>query len=177
MGGMHKPGSWWRSDKSISGGAMFDWGAHIIDWILHLVPQQVSGVDGYYHKLRWTENTNEDHTELVIRFEGGQTAQVEISALAAASKPRWRILGTKGAIVMNEWNKIEVTVDHQGHLAKFEERVPDSDWQAYYNNVAGHLMRGENLVVKPEQARRVISIIEAAEKSSGAKSTVKPAYS
>ena len=176
MGGMRDPGTWWRSDKAISGGAMFDWGAHIIDWILHFIPQQVAGVDGYYHKRRWTQNTNEDHTELVIRFEGGETAQVEISSIAAASKPRWRILGTKGAIVMNDWRTIEVTVDHQGHMAKFEERVPDSDWEAYYANVGGHLMRGEELVVKLEEARRIISIIEAAERSSAAKATAKPVY-
>ena len=177
MGGMHAPRTWWRADKKLSGGAMFDWGAHIIDWVLHFVPHQVAGVDGYFHKRRWMENTNEDHTELVIRFEGGETAQVEISSIAAASKARWRILGTKGAIVMKEWNTIEVTVDHQGRLAKFEERVPESDWQAYYQNIGGHLMRGEELIVKPEEARRIISIIEAAEKSSAAKSTVVPAYS
>jgi scyllo-inositol 2-dehydrogenase (NADP+) len=176
MGGLRQPGTWWRSYKEYSGGAMFDWGAHIIDWILHLVPQRVAGVDGYYHKRRWQEVTNEDHTELIIRFEGGETAQVEISNLAAASKPRWRILGTHGAIVMQDWNTISVTIDHKGHLAKFDTKAKDSDWQAYYNNVAGHLMRDEELVVKPEEARRIISIIEAAEQSSKAKSTVVPAY-
>jgi scyllo-inositol 2-dehydrogenase (NADP+) len=177
MGGMHKPGTWWRSDKAISGGAMFDWGAHIIDWCLHFVPSKIAGVDGYYHKLRWMESTNEDHTELVIRFHDGQTAQVEISALAAASKPRWRILGTKGAIVMEDWQNIKVTVDHDGYLAKFDVRVPNSDWDAYYQNVADHLTNGANLVVKPEEARRIIAVIEAAEKSSSARATHKPSYS
>jgi len=51
MGSLSAPGNWWRSDKKISGGTMFDWGAHIIDWIFHLVPKQVVGVDGYYQKL------------------------------------------------------------------------------------------------------------------------------
>lgn len=27
----------WRSDKKISGGVMYDWGAHFIDWLLNLV--------------------------------------------------------------------------------------------------------------------------------------------
>jgi len=176
MGGLHAPGTWWRSDKKISGGAMFDWGAHIVDWVFHLIPESIAGVDGYYHKRRWHEVSNEDHTELVIRFEGGQTAQVEISSLAAVGKPRWRILGTHGAIVMPSWSEIEVTVDHQGHLAKFSVKPKDTDWPAYYQNIAGHLMRGEELVVKAEEARRIISAIEAAEKSSEAKATVVPAY-
>jgi scyllo-inositol 2-dehydrogenase (NADP+) len=176
MGSLHPLGNWWRSDKKISGGAMFDWGAHIIDWIFHLVPKQVVGVDGYYQKLRWFEHTNEDHTELTIRFDGGANANVEISSLAASAKARWRILGTKGAIVMHSWDKIEVTVDHDGYIAKFEPQIMKTNQQAYYNNIAGHLMKGEDLVVKPEEARRIISIIEAAERSSLAHQTVKPAY-
>ena len=176
MGGLQPLGNWWRSEKKISGGAMFDWGAHIIDWIFHLVPKQVIGVDGYYQKLRWFEHTNEDHTELNIRFEGGTKASVEISSLAAAQKDRWRILGTRGSIVMHGWDKIEVTVDHEGYLAKFDAPMQKTNQQAYYNNIAAHLMKGEELIVKAEEARRIIAVIEAAERSSIAQHTVKPAY-
>jgi predicted dehydrogenase len=78
LGGYHQPGSWWRSSKEISGGAMFDWGAHMIDWILNLVPEEIVGVDGYYHKRRWVDVSNEDHTELSIRYASGANAKVEI---------------------------------------------------------------------------------------------------
>ena len=177
MGGYHGPNNWWRDDKKISGGAMFDWGAHIIDWILHFVPQSVSGVDGYFHKLVWFENkTNEDHCELVIRFENGATAQVEISSIAALGKPRWRILGTKGAYAMPQWDKLEGYGLIDGKVAKYDAPLQKSDWHAFYKNIAGHLMRNEELVVKAEQARRIISIIESAEESSTLKRTVEPAY-
>ena len=36
----------------------------------------------------------------------------------------------------------------------------------YYRNVADHLLLGEELIVKPEQARRVIGVIEAGQISS-----------
>jgi predicted dehydrogenase len=176
MGSLQPMNNWWRSDKKLSGGNMFDWGAHIIDWIFHLIPKQVVGVDGYYQKLRWFEHTNEDHTELTLRFEGGANATVEISNLAAAQKDRWRILGTKGSIVMHSWDKIEVTVDHEGYLAKFEPPIAKTNQQAYYNNIAGHLMKGQELIVKPEEARRIVAVIEAAERSSAAQQTIKPAY-
>jgi predicted dehydrogenase len=175
MGGYHKPGDWWRSDKTISGGAMFDWGAHIIDWILQLVPERVAGVDGYYHKRHWT-HTNEDHTELMIRFESGKTAQVEISSLAAFPKDRWRILGTKGAMRVYDWNKVEVAVEVGGNVAKYQPHAPKDEWQGYYNNVAGHLMRGEDLVVKATEGRRTIGVIEAAERSSELQRTVVPDF-
>jgi predicted dehydrogenase len=41
-----------------------------------------------------------------------------------------------------------------------------SEWKTYYANIADHLLRGGELKVKPEQARRVIAILETAEKSS-----------
>jgi predicted dehydrogenase len=176
MPGFGEPGPWWRSDKKISGGAMFDWGAHIVDWVQQFVPEPIAGVDGYFHKRRWHNRTNEDHTELVIRFASGKTAQIEISSLAAAGKSRWRILGTEGAIEQPGWEDLDVTVDHKGHLAKFKVKPEKSRWEAYYENIAGHLMRGEELVVKPEEARRTIGIIEAAEKSSAQKHTVVPKY-
>lgn len=176
MAGFHEPGPWWRSDKEISGGNMFDWGAHIVDWILQFVREPIAGVDGYFHKRRWTKRTNEDHTELVIRFESGKTAQIEISSLAAADKARWRILGTEGAIVQQGWDKIEVAVDHNGRVARFTVNPGKGDWEKYYANIADHLMRGEELVVKPEEARRTIGVIEAAEQSSKAMKTVAPKY-
>lgn len=176
MAGFGEPGTWWRSDKKISGGALFDWGAHIVDWIQHFVTDDISGVDGYFHKRRWNSRTNEDHTELVIRFKTGKTAQVEISSLAAVGKAKWRILGTHGAIVQPGWSTIEVTVDHKGRLAKYSVEPAKDNWSAFYENIAGHLMRGEELVIKPEQARRTIGIIEAAEQSSAAGHTVAPAY-
>ncbi len=177
MGGYNGPRGWWRDDKAISGGAMFDWGAHIIDWILHFVPQKVVGVDGYYHKLVWFEKkSNEDHCELIIRFENGATAQVEISSIAAVGKPRWRILGTKGAIQMPGWDELEVYGLIDGNVAKYVPSIQKSEWAAYYVNVAGHLMRGEDLIVKAAEARRIIAIIEAAEASSEAKRTVASAY-
>lgn len=175
MGNYAKPGTWWRSDKKVSGGAMYDWGAHIVDWILQIIQEPIAGVDGYYHKRHWT-HTNEDHTELVIRFESGRTAQVEISSLAAIGKDRWRLLGTKGAIRCFNWDKLEAVVDHEGHNAKIELKAKNTDWAAYYRNVAGHLMRGEELEVKAVEGRRTIGVIEAAEQSSAEKRTVVPKY-
>ena len=177
LGGFHHPGTWWRSSKAISGGAMFDWGAHMIDWILNLIPEEVVGVDGYYHKRRWSDVTNEDHTELTIRFANGTNANVEITSLAAHQKPRWRILGSHGALHMPSWDRVFVTVDHDGQLANFDIPAQPSHWQRYYDNVYAHLTAGAELDVKPQQARRIIAIIEAAEASSQQQRPVVPAYS
>lgn len=176
MGGLHAPGDWWRSDKEKSGGALFDWGAHIVDWFLHLISGEVVGVDGAFHKRRWHNVTNEDHTEATLRFAGGETATVEISSLAAAGKDRWRILGTHGAITMPGWDRIHVVFDHRGKSARYDFKPRESQGHLYYDDVYRHLTTGAPLEVTGESARRIIAMIEAAETSSREMRTVAPAY-
>jgi len=52
-----------------------------------------------------------------------------------------------------------------GYPAEIEVRYKQGEWPKYYENIAAHLLRGEELVVKPEESRRVIAIMETAEKS------------
>lgn len=163
-GGWGHPGHWWRSDKKISGGAFYDWGAHFVDWVLGIVPGPMKNVTGFFHKRVWDDITNEDHTQATIRFASGAYADVQISTIARAPKPRWRILGTKGGI-LDEGGSLQVFGDMAGITGRAEVPYQKTNWQAYYDNVAAHLLRGEPLAVTPESARRVIAVIETAEKS------------
>ncbi len=169
FGGYGHPSFWWRSHKPIAGGAFYDWGAHFLDWILNLVPSKITEVSGYFQfKRQWHDVTNEDHCEAVVRFANGCRAGLEISSLAAIGKKRWRILGTQGAIedLGNEkFRLVSMTGGVQQDV--LIDYLP-SDWEAYYRNIADHLLLDEPLAVTPESARRVIGVIETAEKSSRA---------
>ncbi len=166
-GGYGRPGTWWRSDKRVSGGHFYDWGAHYMDWLLNIMaPRKVVGVAGRFHKLVWHHVTNEDHVEAWIRFDDGAVADVQFSSIACSGKPRWRILGTKGAIVDRGGGQFELTSVVRGVQMRADVRYQDSDWPAYYQNLANHLLKGRELEVKPEEAARVIAIMEAAERSS-----------
>lgn len=160
--------AWWRSSKQVSGGYFYDWGAHFLDWLLGIVPGPIDSVTGFFHKRVWHDVTNEDHVEANIRFASGCVANVQMSSIAHAGKPRWWVLGDKGAIV-DKGGYFEVTGDFESNGYKSTLQVPyggHSEWQTYYNNIAAHLRDGAELNVKPEQARRVIAVLEGAEKSS-----------
>lgn len=178
QGGYRHPGYWWRSDKAISGGVMHDWGAHCIDWILNLVPSMITQVMGDFQKKVWNDVTNEDHGEAYIRFENGVTADYWISSIAALSRPKWLILGTKGAI-RAEWGQNEVTVASFTSGICLESQVkvtgPGYGAEQYYRMIADHLLLGEALLVTPESARRVIGVIDAAQRSAQLGHSVAPA--
>ena len=170
-GGFGEPkADWWRASKAISGGSIYDWGAHFADWMLQIMPYKIEAITGAYQKLRWFGVDNEDHTVANIRFEGGRTATLEMSSIAAIGKPAWRVLGTHGAIEMKTLGNKDDALTVVSHVNGYEHkgRVPflNDDWDGFYRNVADHLLVGEPLAVTPESARKVIAVLSLSEVSS-----------
>jgi len=162
------PDNLWRSHKPISGGPFYDWGSHFLDWILQLMPGEIENVAGTLHKRVWTDVTIEDQAQVVVRFEGGRYADLQLSDIAAVPKPKWRILGTRGGILADGFAggaSVKVITYSNGMRDEQMLKVPERRWESYYENVADHLLSGEPLIVTPEAARRVIAVIEAAQKS------------
>ncbi len=176
MGGWSKPRKRWRADKKISGGAFYDWGAHYMDWVLGLVPDaKLESVTGFFHQdVVWKNVTNEDQVQALVRFDDGCVADIQMSDVALAARPRWRILGTKGAI--EDWNGGSFTVYTRvkGYPAEMDVKYQEGQRPQYYQNIAAHLTRGAELIVKPEQAARAIAVIEYAERSAKQGRTLKP---
>ena len=172
----------WYSEKAKSGGAFYFWGPHAVDWVLDLMGQRMTGVTGFFHNLVWHDVDVEDHVEAVIRFESGAMADVSHSRISLAGKPLWRILGTKGAIIDTGRNATtgyeqKIAVPSQGSLTliqvdgsgkRSEQEVPylDCDWPTYWQELADHLLRGGPVPVSGEFGRRVIGVLETAERSS-----------
>lgn len=168
---------WWRADKKISGGSIYDWGAHFTDWILNLVPEPVDWVSGYQVKNKtWKGYTNEDHSEYTLRFKGGCTATLTMSNLSMSGRPRWRILGEQGAIE-DSGGKFRVESMIKGRRMSTEVDYLESTGYMYYQNVYDHLLGRADLVITPESAARVIGVLEAANTSAARQSVpVKPAF-
>lgn len=168
MGHFGRPGNWWRSNKAVCGGAFYDWGAHIVDWVLGLVPGKMVNVTGFFHQDRvWHGITNEDQVQAIVRFESGAVADIQLSSIARIGKPRFRILGTRGAIE-DHWGQksFKMVTEINGVVVNSEVAYKPGGWNDYYNNVADHLLLDEPLEVTAESARRVIAVIELAEQSS-----------
>lgn len=166
-GGYGKPDpKWWRSVKRVSGGHFYDWGAHYLDWLLNVLPSKMVNVTGFFHNLVWHDITNEDHVHAVIRFANGASADVQMSSMAKVGKPRWRLLGSHGAIVSTD-NKFHVWSEVDGHPKEQDVAFQGRPGPGFYENFVAHVHdRSVPLIVTPESARRVIAILELSEKSS-----------
>ena len=123
-------------------------------------------VIGQFQKRVWKNVTNEDHVEAYVKFDSGAVAHVQLSHLAAAGKPKWYILGTKGAIVDTGDGQFTVHTRTHERMASFQVKYYESTWASYYEMLADHLTKGAPNPVTPESARRVIAVMELAERSS-----------
>ena len=178
MGGYRKQGDWWRSDRKISGGAIYDWGAHFMDWILNIVGDDIDWVSGYQVKNpEWRKAyTNEDHSEVTVKFKGGCMSHLEITNLSMDRRPRWRVLGERGSIVAGD-GAFQVQSLVNGREMSASVPHGKQDFHAYYANVYRHLQGRAKLAVTAESAARVIAVLEAANRSATRGSApVKPAY-
>jgi predicted dehydrogenase len=167
----------WRASKAISGGGLYDWGAHAIDWVLSLVPGRMTQVTGFFHQVQGRESANEDQTRALIRFENGCVAEICQSRIASIAKPYlWYILGTRGAILDTGRDAIkgycrELNGPPGGSFTLRTEQgqreinYKESDWATYYVDLANHLLRGAPVPASGEEGRRVITVLETAEKS------------
>lgn len=186
VGGYGHPCNLWHSDADSSGGAFYDWGAHVLDQVLDLVPTRVAHVSATTHKRRWFDVTNADHSRVLLRFDDGTEAEFVHSDLAAALKPRWYVLGTEGALV-GSWRHERVVArndvgtlaedvlapadspplldlyDRDGSVTRLA--TPTAPPHPFHRELADAILLGLPMSVTGATSRRVLSVMEAATES------------
>ncbi len=183
VGGYDHPCNFWHSDADVSGGAIYDWGSHYLDWVLDLLPQPVEWVSATAHKRVWHDVTNADHTRVLLHFADGVEAEFTHSDLAAVRKPKFFLLGTRGGLV-GHWQQERVVsrspvglvledrfavsdapaalvlVDADGSETTLA--VPAAPSQPFHRELADQLLSGLPMSVTPQGSRRNIAVMQAA---------------
>jgi scyllo-inositol 2-dehydrogenase (NADP+) len=181
----------WHSDVSVSGGAVYDWGSHHIDWMLQLLGSAPQIVQTHGHKRVWHDVTNLDQLRVRLTWEDGREAEFLQSDIAAVRRPKFYVQGTAGTLV-GHYRSVALerlepgrgyVAQHLHHaeapaellLARYESgyglsetRLPHAPEQpfAFHRNLADHLHLGEPLAITPQSVRMVIAVLEGAQRSS-----------
>ena len=171
MGGYSKPGDWWRTSRTISGGVLYDWGVHLLEYSLQLIDAPVGEVSGFAHEgfwaphTKWKADANEDEGFLVVRFKGPQWLTLSITHLDSKPKEGWlEVTGTKGTLVFD--GEHTTTYQHlKGRTVTTRYKNPHDEGFRYYENVAAFLTKKAPLVITAEWSRRPIHILDLAARS------------
>jgi predicted dehydrogenase len=183
MGRFAQPGDWWRSSRSISGGILYDWGVHLLEYSLQLLGDaELTEVTGFLktgvwgEHTAWKEDTIEDEGYAVARFDTGQWVTLCVTNLDTNPKEgQLEITGTDGTYIFagNEYTEIKSV---NGEIVRRQGTNPASEGWRFYQNVADALCGDEPLVISAEYARRPIHILDLAVQSATQGRTLPASY-
>ena len=179
------PGDW-RGKKEHGGGMILDWGVHLIDQMLGIVyDQKITKI--YCRCDHLTNDEVDDGFKLDIFFERGLVGHIEVCTRNFISLPRFYMTGTAGAAIINDWRdrtkviscktveegEVKPVVTAAGMTKTMAPRSEDSleesyiermdsDVHDYYRNFTAAIRGEAEQIVKHNQMRRVLRVIEAA---------------
>jgi len=107
----------WRNEGAFGGGGLYDWGSHFVDQIWRLLhPARPVRVFAQLRGNIWSTDCD-DFARLLIDFDSGVAALVEINTTTNRPLPRWHIDGSQGSASSpaslkfdtNEWAGLRFT--------------------------------------------------------------------
>lgn len=165
----------WRRERKRGGGHIYDWGAHLIDQAVQLVNSEAETVFCDFQYRVWKTDV-ESYMKCLIRFKNRLVYEIDIGNIPRLSKPRWYVLGELGVLVkqfIGPDEKAKVRAQINESIRDMEIESVRAEWRDYYVNISQVLNSGAELIVKPEDVRKDIVIIEAAIKSAETGESVK----
>jgi len=175
----------WRCTKAAGGGMILDWGVHLIDQMLQLIPSEVCRVSCETTNI--TNSEVDDGFRLELTFSDGKTAHVEVGTYNFLPLPRFYLQAKQGTALITDWTKkaqvakmtawcekdvtpvqtaagITKTMAPRDELTLdlYELDRPQSDVHDYYRNFCKAADGEAEILVKHREIRRVMQVMEAA---------------
>ncbi|MDP2895810.1 MAG: Gfo/Idh/MocA family oxidoreductase [bacterium] len=157
----------WRAEKRHGGGQLYDWGAHLFDHAVQLIDAKPVTVFAELQTRVWDVDVD-TFAKVIVRFDNGCLFEADLGNVHQISKPRWHVFGEKGTLVKRTFDPEEkASVKTSLHDIATTLRIDSvpGDWTVPYKNFSDRVNKGANLIVKPENVRKSIAIIETAFKS------------
>lgn len=177
------PGDW-RCVKEAGGGMLLDWGVHLIDQILWMVKSPVKEVYTHMFSVKFPEV--DDNFKLLLRFENGLSVLVEVDTYTFINLPRWHVSGTAGTVQVDDWScdgrivraktsemywEPGIVYTAAGPTRTMAPRPKETleelslpevvtDVRDYYRNFRDADLGKAELIVKPQEALRVMRLID-----------------
>ena len=189
-GNMHD----WHVFIEEGGGMLYDWGVHLLDQMLYMIPGKVTSV---YADIRNVINTEvDDYFNIFMKFDNGIGAQVELGTYYLTDKDHWferhwYLGGNKGSAYVDGFEpngKLVRTADllqnvggkrtmtaagptrsfgppPEGKLIVEDLPKVQTCHEDYFENYKKAFRGEEDFLVKIPETRRVLSLMDAVRES------------
>lgn len=159
-GNMHD----WHVYIAEGGGMLFDWGVHLLDQVLWMMPG--AKITSVFADIRNVINFEvDDYFKILMKFDNGIMAEVELGTYFLADKPQekwferhWFISGNKGSAYVDGFVP-------EGKIATEELPSVTTRHEDYFENYKKAYRGEEEFLVQILETRRVLALMEAARES------------
>ena len=186
----------WRCEKEHGGGMILDWGVHLIDQMLKLIPDKIVTINCVTTHI--TNEEVDDGFRLEIGFEGGKSAHVEVGTYNFIEMPRFYMQCKSGSLYLQNWqskpriSKLKLWIEkdvtptqNAAGITKtmaprdsltldiYENEIPKSDVHNFYRNFASATDSKCEQLIQNREVRRVLQVMLCAFKSAELLQTLK----
>jgi predicted dehydrogenase len=186
----------WRCHKPYGGGMVLDWGVHLIDQMLQLIPEPITKL--YCELTNITTDEVDDGFHLQLTFASGKRATVEVGTYNFVYMPRFYLQCRGGAARIEDWQvpcrvaklkawneKEVIPVQTAAGITKtmaprdeitldtYEIPRPTSDVHDFYRNFTRAIDGLEEQRILLPEVRRVLRVMEGCFRSGETGETIK----
>lgn len=151
---------YWRVKPEMGGGALMDWGVHLIDQFVDLRLGEVEKVLSTAASLPGAEGLTEDYVHIFLTLSSGLLYTINVNFRSDAADPLWVIGGEKQTLVIK--SEKEAVLMEKGKVVQQldMEHAGRKDGQEIYQSCASYLLANGKLTVTVDEAIEVLRIIE-----------------
>lgn len=185
-GNMHD----WHIYPELGGGMLYDWGVHLLDQMLWMIPGKLTSV--YADVRNVINNDVDDYFNIQLHFENGIRGQVELGTYMLSDKDgwferHWYIAGNEGTAYIDGFHpegKIvrtsqllenvagKITMTAAGPTRSFgpapegrivTEALPEVDvyHEMFFENYLREAQGQDEYIIKPSEILRLMRLLEA----------------
>ncbi|CAM3611906.1 Gfo/Idh/MocA family protein [Marinicrinis lubricantis] len=151
----------WRNTRQYGGGALYDWGIHLIDQLLQLKAGVVQDIYSFIHCYEWTQNQVDDYVRANLVMDNHVVLSMEVNFASHGAAPMWVVGGDqRTAVVVSPQEALLLEKgkpDQKLHL----DQASRSSALIIYQSLAEHVMHGGPLAVTLEEAVENMRVVDA----------------